>query len=327
MRHKHFRHTLRKTTLGLVIPIAMTVSFDPSIVSATNLIQNTITTTARSTDSIAIATANNYVNVRKAASTSSEIVGKLYRGNAATVISKSGSWAKVKSGTVEGYVHTDYLAIGKAAEALYDTYGTKKATVIADTLRVRKSTSTSSEIIGRIKKGSTHNVYAEKNGWLQIKYNGANGWISKEYTRVDYTFSYATPVGNIGSSSSNVATNKVTGKQVAEYAKKFVGNPYLYGGTSLTSGADCSGFVQSVFKNFKISVPRTSRSQATAGTKVATSAIKEGDLVFFATNGVVDHVGIYIGNGKMVHASNPKDGIKISNYNYRTIYTVRRIIN
>lgn len=132
-------------------------------------------------------------------------------------------------------------------------------------------------------------------------------------------------------SSSSESTGSVVGSgngaDIAAYAQKFVGNPYVYGGTSLTNGADCSGFVQSVYKHFGISIPRTSASQSGAGKKVSLDNLKEGDLIFYARNGRVNHVAMYIGGGQVVHASSPKTGIKISNYKYRTPYCARRIVD
>lgn len=137
--------------------------------------------------------------------------------------------------------------------------------------------------------------------------------------------------GSSNSSSSSGSTGSVVGSgngaDIAAYAQKFVGNPYVYGGTSLTNGADCSGFVQSVYKHFGISIPRTSAAQSGAGKKVSLDNLKEGDLIFYARNGRVNHVAMYIGGGQVVHASSPKTGIKISNYKYRTPYCARRIVD
>lgn len=107
-------------------------------------------------------------------------------------------------------------------------------------------------------------------------------------------------------------------QKVVSYALKFVGNPYRYGGTSLTNGADCSGFVQSVLGDCGYSIPRSSRSQASSGKRVSLDEIKPGDLIFYSRGGSINHVALYIGNGQVVHASSRKTGIKISKYNYRT---------
>lgn len=134
-----------------------------------------------------------------------------------------------------------------------------------------------------------------------------------------------------GSSQSSGSSGSVIGSgdgaDIAAYAQKFVGNPYVYGGTSLTNGADCSGFVQSVYKQFGVEIPRTSASQSGSGKSVSLDNLKEGDLIFYSNGSRVNHVAMYIGGGQVVHASSPKTGIKISNYKYRTPYCARRIVD
>lgn len=117
------------------------------------------------------------------------------------------------------------------------------------------------------------------------------------------------------------ANGSELGRKIAKYACQYIGNPYVYGGTSLTNGADCSGFVFRVYKDFGYSLPRTSFEQRSAGKGVSYSEAQPGDIVCYD-----GHVGIYIGNGKIVHASTERTGIKISNANYREILSVRRII-
>ena len=114
---------------------------------------------------------------------------------------------------------------------------------------------------------------------------------------------------------------------LVQYAKQFVGNPYVWGGTSLTNGADCSGFTMSIYKKYGVSLPHHAASQAQLGTKVSLGEAKPGDLVFYAKNGSINHVAIYIGNGQVIHASSPKTGIKISGVNYRTPACVRRFLS
>ncbi|MDE7061742.1 MAG: C40 family peptidase, partial [Lachnospiraceae bacterium] len=123
-----------------------------------------------------------------------------------------------------------------------------------------------------------------------------------------------------GSTSSDSSVS--LGRQIADYALQFVGNPYVYGGTSLTDGADCSGFVQSVYKNFGILLPRTSGEQGACGISVGgLDAAQPGDLIYYS-----GHIGIYIGNGQIVHASTSQSGIKVSSANFRPILSVRRIV-
>lgn len=127
--------------------------------------------------------------------------------------------------------------------------------------------------------------------------------------------------------TTNVSSNKKLGTQIASYAKQFVGNPYVHGGTSLTKGADCSGFTQSVFKHFDIKLPRTASSQAKVGKKVSFSELEPGDLVFYSNGGSrISHVAIYIGNGKIVHAQTPRLGIGITAYKIMTRVTARRVV-
>ena len=134
------------------------------------------------------------------------------------------------------------------------------------------------------------------------------------------------------STSTSTPGNKDLGVQIANYAKRFVGNPYKSGGTSLTNGADCSGFVQSVYKHFGINLPRTARQQARSnlGRRVSFSELQPGDLVFYSNGGTnidnIAHVAIYIGNGKIVHAQTPRLGIGITTYNIMTKVTARRIV-
>ena len=135
----------------------------------------------------------------------------------------------------------------------------------------------------------------------------------------DNTVDYDSSESSSGSSSSS---SSGSGSSVVDYATQFVGNPYVWGGTSLTSGADCSGFVQSVYANFGVSLPRTSYEQQNAGTEVSYADAQPGDLICYG-----GHVAIYMGNGQIVHASNSRDGIKVSdNAAYRTITSVRRLV-
>lgn len=128
--------------------------------------------------------------------------------------------------------------------------------------------------------------------------------------------------GNTVDPSEYQSSGSGSGSSVVDYATQFVGNPYVWGGTSLTNGADCSGFVQSVYSNFGVSLPRTSYEQQNAGTEVSYADAQPGDLICYG-----GHVAIYMGDGKIVHASNSRDGIKISNdATYRTILSVRRLV-
>lgn len=128
-----------------------------------------------------------------------------------------------------------------------------------------------------------------------------------------------------GSGSSGSASRR---SQVVNYALQFVGNPYVWGGTSLTKGADCSGFTMKVMEKFGVSLPHYSGSQAKMGKKVTSANMKPGDLIFYAgSNGRVNHVAMYIGNGQIVHAASRRSGIKISTWNYRSPVAIRNMLD
>lgn len=171
-------------------------------------------------------------------------------------------------------------------------------------LNMRKKASSSAKVLKKFNKGNSMQVLSTKGSWYKVKSSGKTGYVYKKYV-----------------SFSKI--KKTTGSQIATYAKKFVGNPYRWGGTSLTKGADCSGFTQSVYKHFGISIPRTSSSQRSAGKKVSSlSKAKAGDLICY-----YGHVAIYLGKNKIVHASSKKTGIKISyNAKYRAIASIRRLV-
>lgn len=156
---------------------------------------------------------------------------------------------------------------------------------------------------------------------------GEEGTSDSSSTDSSSTDSSSTSSSSSSSSSSAATTissssGSVTGKQVANYGCQFIGNPYVAGGTSLTNGADCSGFTMSVYKAFGYNLPRSSTAQRSAGVGVTYAEAQPGDLICYA-----GHVAIYIGNGQIVHASTPSSGIKIGSATYREILAVRRIVN
>ncbi|MCU6763836.1 C40 family peptidase [Blautia ammoniilytica] len=165
---------------------------------------------------------------------------------------------------------------------------------------------------------------SESSGSGETQYDEYGNVIDSENTvdPSEYQSSSESSSSDSSSSSSSSSSGSGSGSSVVNYATQFVGNPYVWGGTSLTGGADCSGFVQSVYANFGVSLPRTSYEQQNAGTEVSYADAQPGDLICYG-----GHVAIYMGNGQIVHASNAKDGIKISNNAaYRTITSVRRLV-
>ena len=311
----------------------------------------------RDTDSsfedIAIAQVNSYVNVRSQASTSGKIVGKMYN-NTAAVIKKSvkgegGTWYYISSGSVTGYVQAAYFATGSSAAKIASKTGTSAAKVTASGLRLRKSATTESSTLTVLPQSTTMTV-VKKNvegsdgltfSKVTVTQNGSTqtGYVAQNYVNFCVSMNTASAVkttsqssssgntssqsssnkGSSGSTSTSSSSSSV-GSSIVASAKKYVGVlPYVWGGTSLKSGADCSGFTQSIYRLYGISIPRTSTSQAAGGRSISRSQLKPGDLVFYKNGGsTICHVAIYIGNGKIVHEANSRDDCKISSIDYDT---------
>ena len=302
--------------------------------------------TAAATKDICIAKVNDYVNVRKGPSEEEEIVGKLYDKSAGHVLEEVDGWYKISSGSIEeGFVKKEYVVVGTEAEELAKEVGTRMATVITQTLRVREEAGTDSAILGLIPEGEELVVKEEVEGWVKVSIEEGEGWVSIDYVtlRTDYVqaeskaeeearlereeaarrAANAAAAKKTGSSSQVVGngSGSSSGRAVANFASRFVGNPYVYGGTSLTNGADCSGFVMSVYANFGVSLPHSSSALRSVGYGVSLADAQPGDIICYS-----GHVGIYVGNNTIVHASTAKTGIKYTSpANYRQVLAVRRI--
>ena len=171
-------------------------------------------------------------------------------------------------------------------------------------------------------KGEKLDVLENDGEWVKVELDGQEVFVFGEYVEVSEDLECALSITEVlyGEGVSDVRM------ELCEYAKQFVGNPYVWGGTSLTNGADCSGFVLSVFKEYGVSLPHSSVSQSKQGTAIDIDEVLPGDLLFYSNGSTINHVALYIGNGQVVHASSPKSGIKISKYNYRTPVKARRIL-
>lgn len=386
-------------------------------------------------ENIAVSQVSDYVNIREQATTNSKIVGKIYNNCAATILEtvegEGGSWYRIQSGTVNGFIKSQYFITGQEAETLAQSIGREFVTVSVDNLRLREEPNLTSNVLTMISSGSRYVVQGDEGDFYKVEVDAdLIGYIAKSYCKVEVEFDQAvsleeerqklqeeaqrkrdaqtaianleqtikveenkdviipanpsqsddsamtsapsantaagsqaqspstgqssssgktaasTPgktdssqnssdqsssaqIGSSGPSSgtvsspvagpgSSAAVVSATRTAIVAYAKQFLGNPYVYGGTSLTNGADCSGFTQSVFAHFGITTGRSSRDQAAKGKEISMSAIQPGDLLFYASGSYINHVAIYIGDGKIIHSSNPTTGITITKYNYRT---------
>lgn len=222
---------------------------------------------------------DSFLFIRSEPTTESEWIGKLYPDYAANIIGPVGEWTKIQSGSVTGYVYSEYITIGNNAE--------QKA----------------HEIIEETQKSPEEAfVYAESREEEEER-------LKKEAEEAEKK------------AEEEAKAAAGSGQAVVDYACQFIGNPYVWGGTSLTNGADCSGFVQSVYAHFGISLPRTTWDQENVGIAVSYSEAVAGDLILYD-----GHVGIYMGNGQIVNAMNESDGIGICPATYTNIVTVRRVL-
>lgn len=265
------------------------------------------------------------LNVRAEASTKGKLVGKMCKNAGCEVldIDKESGWAHIKSGEVEGYVSTEFLLVGPEARLRANELVEKVVIADTDGLRVRDEADVNSAVMTQILKGEELEFVEELDGWYKVYVDSEEGYVSAEFAHVEESLDTAVTMTELlyGMGVSDVRV------ELCEYAKQFVGNPYVWGGTSLTKGADCSGFVLSVYKKFGVKLPHYSVSQSNSGTKISKDELQAGDLIFYAdSSGTINHVAIYLGGNQVIHASNPKSGIKISKYNYRTPVKYVRIL-
>ena len=307
--------------------------------------------------SLVIAKVNDYVNVRSIPSEEGEILGKLYDKSVGEFISEQDGWYEITSGSVTGYVKAEYCVTGEDAVELAKKVGTRIATVNTTTLYVREEPTTESAVIGMVPIEDELLVTEELDGWVKVNIEEGDGYVSMDYVTLSTEFvqaeskaeeearlakeeaerkaaqeAAAKAAAKANSNKQGTGSQTVTapvisgsgselGQSVANFACQFVGNPYVWGGTSVTNGADCSGFVMSVYSNFGVSLPHSSSADRSVGSAVnGLENAQPGDIICYS-----GHVAIYTGGGQIVHASTAKTGIIISNANYRSILSIRRI--
>lgn len=311
-------------------------------------------------DRLGVANVHNYLNVRKGPSESAKIAGKMTRNSGCNVYKIKKGWAKIVSGKVKGWVKAEYLLTDEKAEARAKRVATLRATVSTETLNVRTLPSIDSSIYDQISADEEYTVgnknitkawlkrymekyctkkelrgididtmYKDAKNWVMLKIDEEKAFVSKDFINFTYNLNRAViikpPAKKSSSSGSSSDSSYSTTSSIVNYAMQFLGNRYVWGGTSLTNGTDCSGFVMRIYEHFGYYLPRTSGAQAAATRSVSSSDVRVGDLFFYGS-GSVNHVALYIGGGQIIHASNARDGIKISSAYYRQPLKIGRVM-
>jgi len=293
-------------------------------------------------ENLVISIAKDYINVRETAAQKGKVVGKFYKNAAGTILSEQDGWYEIESGNVTGFVKADLCATGEEALVLAEEVGTRMAKVKSERLLVREEADSEAAVIGMVVGEDELMVLEETDEWVKVDIEEGYGWVSREFVKVYTDFIRAetkeeekerlakerqeSEEARTRAALKIIDTVEVTdenemGIAVAEYAVQFIGNPYVWGGTSLTNGVDCSGFVMKVYEEFDVSLPHSSAADRKQGYAVnGLENALPGDLICYS-----GHVALYIGDGMIVHASNEKDGIKVSKAAYRKILAIRRI--
>ncbi|MBQ2897685.1 MAG: C40 family peptidase [Clostridia bacterium] len=230
------------------------------------------------------------VNIRSAATTESEVVGTGVKGTDYSVISQENGWAKIETTDgIVGYMNLGYFSVSVG--------NMMTATITGSAVNVREGAGTEYSVIGTSYKGQSFPVLGRENGWYKISFNDISGFVSGEYVSLDGVVSQAVS----------------RGQQIVNSAKQHLGKAYVYGASG-PNAFDCSGFTSYIYKQFGYSLNRTASGQYSNGVAVSRENLQPGDLVMFTYRGMygIGHVGIYMGDGKMVHAGNSSTGVVIS---------------
>ena len=253
-------------------------------------------------------TTSSAVNFRQEATTQSESMGKLSDGTRVAILDEVDGWYKIAYDGEVGYMSADYV---ESQPIMNIECGGAKVTT--SVLNVRSGPGTENSIVTKLYEGSVAKIIGINNAWFKIQYGGETGYISPDYVTIVPYQNVVTASASAARTSSGTASAATgTRQQIVDYAAKFLGCKYVYGGNT-PSGFDCSGYVKYVFKHFGVELTRTSANQYANSVKIKKSELQVGDLVFFsqtAGSSKVGHVGIYVGGGQFIHAAAPGKGVR-----------------
>ena len=318
---------------------------------------------------LAIANVKNYVNVRSTPDTNGEVVGKMYDDSVAQIVSVVGEgeeeWFQVVSGSVEGYIKSEYFIYGDAAAEVIDDYVTRYAVVKADRLNIREEPDVAAKRIGYMDNGEKGKLVELGDEWVKVLYTEGNeGYVARQYVAIEEQFVYAKSIeeeeqerqaqlilAQRGQESEDIAPENTAMQPTAvqltaspvdytnaselrsgivDYAMQYLGNRYISGGRSLEGGTDCSGFTCYTYAAFGYSLSRTPQGQwGSNGRTVTLEEAQPGDIVCYASGGgKCTHVGIYLGNGKIIHSANSRRGVVINDIYYDdTFIGIKNVID
>lgn len=276
-------------------------------------------------DNLGVSEVSNYLNIREEPKEDGKIIGKMTSKAGCDILETAGDWFKIRSGDITGYVKAEYIATGQQARDDAVANATLMAIVNTDVLNARAEPKEEAQIWTQITNSERYPVVEQLDGWVKIELEeDDNVFVKSEYVDVRYALNEAIHFSPAEEAAQQSLSRR---QQIVNYALQFLGNPYVWGGTSLTNGCDCSGFTMRIMEQFGVSLPHYSGSQAQLGKKVSSAEMRPGDLVFYSNSGGrINHVGIYIGNGQIVNAASRRSGIKISSWNYRTPRAIRNVL-
>lgn len=313
-------------------------------------------------DDLAFADVSRYVNIRSAPDTDSKVVGKMYNGAVAHILSvagENGDWFQIASGSVEGYIKAEFFIYGEAAADVVDEYVTRYAQVQTRRLNVRREPSMEAARIGYVDQGERVRILEDCGEWLRVQYTDQEeGYVAKEYVSIAEEFTYAISIEeekaalaaqkalkereqtteqaapeviqDIVFPQTTYTSNEELRKAIIEYAMQYLGNRYVSGGKSLASGTDCSGFTCFIYADFGYGISRTPAGQlSSAGRSIDYSEIQPGDIICYSSKKgkACTHVALYIGDGQIIHAANSRKGVIISRADFEPIVGIKNVID